>query len=150
MKREDRLFPGQKRLSLTISSLLRMITTLTGLYFPRLLYSGIFVMICSCSGTNLSRSSHDKILRDRIADEISYLALARLAIALRHLLATAPLVIARIEARPRISLIDILRIGAGVHRLRQPLSNASAHLLLEEGATLETVRCNSLFGNGTA
>jgi hypothetical protein len=47
-----------------------------------------------------------------------------------------------------------IRIGAGVHRLRQPLPNASAHLLLEAGATqertLETVRCSALFGNATA
>src|SRR6266508_3863371 len=53
-----------------------------------------------------------KVLRNGIANQISDLSLARLAIALRHLLATAPLVIARIEASPRVGLIEILRIGA--------------------------------------
>jgi hypothetical protein len=43
-----------------------------------------------------------EILRDRIADEISYLAFARLAIALRHFLTTAPLVISGIEAHASV------------------------------------------------
>ncbi len=53
-----------------------------------------------------------KVLWDCITDQISDFALTRLLIALRHLLVTAPLVIVRIEAGPRVGLIEILRIGA--------------------------------------
>jgi hypothetical protein len=53
-----------------------------------------------------------EVLRDCGADQISYFALARLAMTPRHFLAAAPLVIDRIEARPRASLIEILRIEA--------------------------------------
>src|SRR5215510_1577667 len=55
-----RLLPNQKRLSLTISSLLRRRITPAGLCLRRLLYSGVTAMICSPSGTNLRRSSHEK------------------------------------------------------------------------------------------
>src|SRR6266545_7316628 len=53
-----------------------------------------------------------EILRDSIADQISDFSLTRFLITLRHLLATASLIIARIEASPRVGLIEILRIGA--------------------------------------
>src|SRR5262245_7856179 len=53
-----------------------------------------------------------KIFRDGITDQISDLSIARFAIAFRHLLVTAPLAILRIEAGPRVGLIEILRIGA--------------------------------------
>src|SRR5262245_49979839 len=56
-----------------------------------------------------------KIFRDGITDQISDLSLARFAIAFRHLLVTAPLAILRIEAGPRVCLVEILRIGAA-HR----------------------------------
>src|SRR5262249_29004825 len=56
-----------------------------------------------------------EILWNGIADQISDFALARLAITLRHLLATASLVITRIEAGPRVGLVEILRISAA-HR----------------------------------
>src|SRR5262245_4234677 len=56
-----------------------------------------------------------EVLRDGVAYQISDLALARPAIALRHLLVTAALVILWIEAAPCVGLIEILRISAA-HR----------------------------------
>src|SRR5262249_4642701 len=53
-----------------------------------------------------------EVLWNGIADQISDFALARFLVALRHFLATAALVIARIEAGPRVGLKEILRIGA--------------------------------------
>src|SRR5262249_42304834 len=58
-----------------------------------------------------------EVLRDSIADVISDLAFTRLLIALRHLLATAPLVILRIEASPSVCLKEILRIGAAYREI---------------------------------
>src|SRR5262249_37937788 len=56
-----------------------------------------------------------EVLRNGIAYQISDLSLARFAITLRHLLITAPFAIPRIEASPRVCLVEILRIGAA-HR----------------------------------
>src|SRR5215510_5943436 len=56
-----------------------------------------------------------EVLRDGVAYQISDLALARPAIALRHLLVASALVILRIEAAPCVGLIEILRISAA-HR----------------------------------
>src|SRR5262249_33539717 len=53
-----------------------------------------------------------EVFREGITDQISDLSLARFAIAFRHLLVTAPFAILRIEAGPRVGLIEILRIGA--------------------------------------
>jgi hypothetical protein len=47
------LLPNQKRLSLTISLLLRRGITPEGLCFRRLLYSGVTAMICSPSGISV-------------------------------------------------------------------------------------------------
>jgi hypothetical protein len=66
-------------------------------------------------GDELHQVLPREVLRDGIADQISDLAFARLAIALRHLLVTASLIILRIEAAPRVGLIESLWIGAA-HR----------------------------------
>src|SRR5262245_7123799 len=65
-----------------------------------------------------------EVFREGITDQISDLSLARFAIAFRHLLVTAPFAVLRIEAGPRVSLIEILRIGAAhfeVHVLHVPV-----------------------------